>query len=194
MKDRDQELLWERYISEKKDKHDDKDHDDKKKGKYDDGDGKTERCDFVPCDEEVAEEAKSDSEDKTPYDGHNEDEDEVNEERVELGLPEDDVFKATEMAEGGDWRSAIETTMSALANHMIDDITQSGNGPLDEVETADVWNIKDGIKLAVEDLLSGQNAQMYETLTKNLRNAFHKSDSAQKELSQFFDGEPPLER
>ena len=56
MNDRDQKLLWESYMeskSEKKD-HDDKEHSEeekKKKGKYDDGDGKTERCDFVPCKE-----------------------------------------------------------------------------------------------------------------------------------------------
>ena len=60
MKDRDQQLLWEAYVSEKhhdKKDHDKKDHDekdhDKKKGKYDDGDGKTERCDFVPCEEDA---------------------------------------------------------------------------------------------------------------------------------------------
>ena len=67
MKDRDQELLWEAYVSEKSHddkKHDDEEHDDKehgeKKGKYDDGDGKTERCDYVPCEEgndDVKEEA-----------------------------------------------------------------------------------------------------------------------------------------
>lgn len=36
-------------------KHEDEDHEDKdeEKGKYDDGDGKKERCDFVPCDEET---------------------------------------------------------------------------------------------------------------------------------------------
>lgn len=160
----------------------------KKKGKYDDGDDKEERCDYVPCEEDVAEEAKK--QDKSPFDGHEEDDDDVQEESIAPGLPEEDVFKAVEMAEGGDWQEAIETVMSAIANHMINDIEQSGNGPLDEVETADVWNIKDGIKLAVDDLLSGQNAEMYEKLTKNLRNAFHKG-SNDKDLSKFFDGEPP---
>jgi hypothetical protein len=162
----------------------------KKKGKYDDGDDKEERCDHVPCEDDVAEEAKK--QDKSPFDGHEEDEDDVQEESIAPGIPEDDIFKAVEMAEGGDWQEAIETTMSAIANHMINDIEQSGNGPLDEVETADVWNIKDGIKLAVEDLLSGQSAETYEMLTKNLRKSFHKG-SNDKDLSRFFDGEPPMQ-
>ena len=55
-----------------------------------------------------------------------------------------------------------------------------------------MWNIKDGIKLAIEDLLGGANAAEYEDLTKDLRRAFHKSQSKSEDLSQFFDGEPPL--
>ena len=59
MNDRDQKLLWESYMESKSEKtehsdkkHSDKEHaDDKKKGKYDDGDGKAEKCDFVPCKE-----------------------------------------------------------------------------------------------------------------------------------------------
>ena len=75
---------------------------------------------------------------------------------------------------------------------MIADIEQSGNSPLDDADTADVWNIKDGIKLAIEDLLGGANAAEYEDLTKDLRRAFHKSQSKSEDLSQFFDGEPPM--
>ena len=74
MRDRDQQLLWEAYMAEKKDKHDDKEHDDKKKGKYDDGDGKTERCDFVPCNEDDVKE-----EDATPYNGDEKDDHEKDE-------------------------------------------------------------------------------------------------------------------
>lgn len=96
---------------------------------------------------------------------------------AEAAMPEDDVFSAIEMAEGGDYRGAIETAVSAIANHMLNDIENTGNGPLDEAETADVWNIKDGIKLAMEDLFGGANAEAYEALTKNLRNAFHKSSN-----------------
>jgi len=113
---------------------------------------------------------------------------------AESAMPEDDVFSAIEMAEGGDYRGAIETAVSAIANHMLNDIENTGNGPLDEAETADVWNIKDGIKLAMEDLFGGSNAEAYEALTKNLRNAFHKSNKEpeKKDLGQFFDGEPPM--
>ena len=53
MRDKDQHLLWESYMESKhtsKDTKDD-DHTEKKKGKYDDGDGKTEKCDFIPCKE-----------------------------------------------------------------------------------------------------------------------------------------------
>ena len=189
---RDSDALLEAFQQVQLHENVDTDKSEKKKGKHDDGDDKKERCDYVPCDEDVTEEAKDDKQDDTPYDGHDEDEDEVKEESRAPGLPEDDIFKATEMAEGGDWQSAIETIMSAIANHMIDDIENSSNSPLDEVETADVWNIKDGIKLAIEDLLSGQSAQMYEALTKNLRRAFHKGSNDGDDLSQFFDGEPPM--
>ena len=56
MNDRDQKLLWESYMESKSEDtgHDKKEHSDKdeeKKGKHDDGDGKTEKCDFVPCKE-----------------------------------------------------------------------------------------------------------------------------------------------
>lgn len=95
-------------------------------------------------------------------------------------LPEEDVFKAVELAEGGDWQDAIETAVSAIANHMINDISQSSNGPLDDAETADVWNIKDGIKLAMEDLFGGASAETYEAFTKNLRNAFHKGQKEEE--------------
>jgi hypothetical protein len=103
-------------------------------------------------------------------------------------LPEDDVFKAVELAEGGDWQDAIETAVSAIANHMIYDITQSSNGPLDDAETADVWNIKDGIKHAMDDLFGGASAETYEAFTKNLRNAFHKG---QKE-DEYEEPEEPI--
>ena len=57
MKDKDQHLLWEAYLEKHTPEHKkDSDHDEDEKGKYDDGDGKKEKCDFVPCKEEVQEE------------------------------------------------------------------------------------------------------------------------------------------
>ena len=181
MKDKDALLLWESYLESKKPDFGDIDQDgDKEESAKKAADDK---------DEETVEEtssgnlraARTDEEneaaDKESDDKESDDE-EVKEESspiAESAMPEDDVFSAIEMAEGGDYRGAIETAVSAIANHMLNDIEQTGNGPLDEAETADVWNIKDGIKLAMEDLFGGSNAEAYEALTKNLRNAFHKS-------------------
>lgn len=81
MKDKDQHLLWEAYLSEKH--HDEEKGSDEKKNKehppHDDGDGKKERCDYVPCEEEVEgvqeEDMKPDYDSLTPS------------ERERLGLP-----------------------------------------------------------------------------------------------------------
>lgn len=141
--------------------------------------------------EEVKEEKTSADQDKTPYDGHEDQEDDVQEEG-RVSMPDDDIFEAGERIRAGDWKTGINLVTNAIGKHMIADIEQSGNSPLDDADTADVWNIKDGIKLAIEDLLGGANAAEYEDLTKDLRRAFHKSQSKSEDLSQFFDGEPPL--
>ena len=61
MTDKDQHLLWEAYLEKSKPDHQEDKKEDKK-GKYDDGDGKKERCDYVPCEEEADQE--EDHEDK----------------------------------------------------------------------------------------------------------------------------------
>jgi len=181
MKDKDALLLWESYLESTKpdfadiDKDGDKKESMKKAAKDKEEDTETvEETDHsnlraARTDKENEEADKEEADKKKDDDG----EDVVE----EAAMPEDDVFSAIEMAEGGDYRGAIETAVSAIANHMLNDIENTGNGPLDEAETADVWNIKDGIKLAMEDLFGGANAEAYEALTKNLRNAFHKSSN-----------------
>jgi len=181
MKDKDALLLWESYLESKKPDFGDIDKDgDKEESAKKAADDKDEET-VEETDHSNLRAARTDEEndaaDKESDDKESDDE-EVKEESspiAESAMPEDDVFSAIEMAEGGDYRGAIETAVSAIANHMLNDIEQTGNGPLDEAETADVWNIKDGIKLAMEDLFGGSNAEAYEALTKNLRNAFHKS-------------------
>ena len=181
MKDKDALLLWESYLESKKPDFGDIDQDgDKEESAKKAADDKDEET-VEETDHSNLRAARTDEEndaaDKESDDKESDDE-EVKEESspiAESAMPEDDVFSAIEMAEGGDYRGAIETAVSAIANHMLNDIEQTGNGPLDEAETADVWNIKDGIKLAMEDLFGGSNAEAYEALTKNLRNAFHKS-------------------
>ena len=181
MKDKDALLLWESYLESTKpdfadiDKDGDKKESMKKAAKDKEEDTETvEETDHsnlraARTDKENEEADKKEADKEKDDDG----EDVVE----EAAMPEDDVFSAIEMAEGGDYRGAIETAVSAIANHMLNDIENTGNGPLDEAETADVWNIKDGIKLAMEDLFGGANAEAYEALTKNLRNAFHKSSN-----------------
>lgn len=98
MNDKDQKLLWEAYLEKHTPGHKKDEDVDKKKGKYDDGDGKEEKCDHVPCKEDVQEE------DKTPYNGDEGDdgeEDEVQEEMDNLEFsaagrenPEQMVFDA----------------------------------------------------------------------------------------------------
>lgn len=181
MKDKDASLLWESYLESTKpdfadiDKDGDKKESMKKAAKDKEEDKETVEetssgnLRAARTDEENEAADKEEADKKKGDDG----EDVVE----EAAMPEDDVFSAIEMAEGGDYRGAIETAVSAIANHMLNDIENTGNGPLDEAETADVWNIKDGIKLAMEDLFGGANAEAYEALTKNLRNAFHKSSN-----------------
>lgn len=192
MKDKDALLLWESYLESTKpdfadiDKDGDKKESMKKAAKDKEEDEETvEETDHsnlraAKTDEEneAADRKKKGETEQNAIMKKDLEDEEVKEESspiAESAMPEDDVFSAIEMAEGGDYRGAIETAVSAIANHMLNDIEQTGNGPLDEAETADVWNIKDGIKLAMEDLFGGANAEAYEALTKNLRNAFHKS-------------------
>lgn len=186
MKDKDALLLWESYMESSKpdfadiDKDGDKKESMKKAAKDKEEDTETvEETDHsnlraARTDEENAAADKEEADEKK-----DDDKDEKHTKTdtlAEAAMPEDDVFSAIEMAEGGDYRGAIETAVSAIANHMLNDIEHTGNGPLDEAETADVWNIKDGIKIAIEDLFGGANAEAYDALTKNLRNAFHKSN------------------
>lgn len=186
MKDKDALLLWESYMESSKpdfadiDKDGDKKESMKKAAKDKEEDTETvEETDHsnlraARTDEENAAADKEEADKKK-----DDDKDEKHTKTdtlAEAAMPEDDVFSAIEMAEGGDYRGAIETAVSAIANHMLNDIEHTGNGPLDEAETADVWNIKDGIKIAIEDLFGGANAEAYDALTKNLRNAFHKSN------------------
>jgi hypothetical protein len=194
MKDKDALLLWESYLESSKpdfadiDKDGDKKESMKKAAKDKEEDTETvEETDHsnlraAKTDEENEEDdrkKKGEEEQNVIMKKDLEDEEEStkSDTLAESAMPEDDVFSAIEMAEGGDYRGAIETAVSAIANHMLNDIENTGNGPLDEAETADVWNIKDGIKLAMEDLFGGANAEAYEALTKNLRNAFHKSSN-----------------
>jgi len=189
MKDKDALLLWESYLESAKpdfadiDKDGDKKESMKKAAKdKEEGEETVEETDHsnlraAKTDEEnEADDRKKKGEAKQNA-IMKKDLDEEEDVVEEAAMPEDDVFSAIEMAEGGDYRGAIETAVSAIANHMLNDIENTGNGPLDEAETADVWNIKDGIKLAMEDLFGGSNAEVYEALTKNLRNAFHKSSN-----------------
>lgn len=58
MNDKDQKLLWEAYLEKHAPSHKKDEDNDKEKGKYDDNDGEDERCDYVPCKEDVQEEGE----------------------------------------------------------------------------------------------------------------------------------------
>lgn len=58
MNDKDQKLLWEAYLEKHAPGHKKDEDNDKEKGKYDDNDGEDERCDYVPCKEDIQEEGE----------------------------------------------------------------------------------------------------------------------------------------
>lgn len=83
--------------------------------------------------------------------------DEPEMETGESNLPEDDIFTAVGAAEAGDWREAIETVMSALANDMINNEESSELG--DEADMQSGWNIHRAIENAVANQLNGDVAR-----------------------------------
>lgn len=187
MKDRDQELLWEAYLSEKQDNViEETNHEDeraalkdgekrlpdgrvvdadgkvvytpKKKGKYDDGDGKEERCDHVPCEDA----------DKTT----------VKENVGGAQLPEDLIYTALETA-GSDWEGAARLIGQAISEHIINDIKYSGAGPLEDKDMAESWSYREGVKHAIEDLFAQGISDNIDDVFKA---AFHSSSDGYSAL------------
>lgn len=144
------------------------------------------------------EDVKEEATDKTPYDGHDEnDEDDKSDEDVKeesvARMPEDEIHMAIGRVNGGDWEGGIERVMAAIGNYIIDGINEDGYGgsPLENSDTAKHWCLRTGIEDAVQDLLGGANASTYDELKQAFKQAFHKGNK--KDLSEFFDGEPPMQ-
>jgi hypothetical protein len=143
-----------------------------------------------------------DEDDKTPYDGHDEDdkdkksdeEEDVQKESVARS-PESEIDMAIGRVNGGDWEGAIERVMAALGNYIKDSVNEDdyGGSPLENPDTAKNWCLKTGIEDAVTDLLGGANASIYEELKRGFQQAFHRGNQKDEDLSRFFDGEPPMQ-
>lgn len=89
MKDNDQHLLWEAYLEKARPAHDESKKDEDSEGKYDDGDGKKEKCDHVPCEEENVQEEETYGAEGIEGEGEGDDEDDVQEEMDTLEFQRD---------------------------------------------------------------------------------------------------------
>jgi hypothetical protein len=140
MIDNDQHLLWEAYLEKKSTDH----HDKKHKGKYDDGDDKDEKCDYVPCEDGDVK--------KEGTDGETADLNEYEKARLaahaakkgkgplaemdgdmDMSIPEEKAYErpglehiqdATRNLTGdnpddGDWEGAIRTACQGIAEYII---------------------------------------------------------------------------
>lgn len=177
MNDKDQHLLWEAYLEKHTPGHKEEDKDEKKKGKYDDGDGKEERCDHVPCEEENVQQ-----EETYGAEGVEEDDEDVQEEDSglytegeEAGL--DSIHDAIRNLEGeesddGDWEGAIKQVLGGLAERIIHHAKEGNGGVIGDPDLADRWDFKTGIKDAIEDLL---DSQTYGDLSAGFKKAFHRA-------------------
>lgn len=177
MNDKDQHLLWEAYLEKHTPEHKGKDKEEKKKGKYDDGDGKEERCDYVPCKEENVQQ-----EETYGAEGAEEDDEEVQEEDSglytegeEVGL--DSIHDAIRNLEGeldddGDWEGAIKQVMAGIADRVIYHAKEGNGGVVGDPDLADRWDFKTGVKDAIEDLL---DSQTYGDLSAGFKKAFHRA-------------------
>ena len=168
MTDKDQHLLWEAYLEKSKSEHQE-DEKENKKGKHDDGDGKEERCDYVPCEEETDQEEEHE-------DGEVQEEDSgLYAESEEVGL--DSIHDAIRNLEGeesddGDWEGAIKQVMNGLAERIVHHAKEGNGGVVGDPDLADRWDFKTGIKDAVDDLL---DAQTYSDLSAGFKKAFHRA-------------------
>jgi len=76
---------------------------------------------------------------------------------AESPMPEDDIFSAIEMAESGDWQSAVETVMSALANDIINN--EEGSPTSQGPSARDGWSIHTAIEQAIQNQLMGETGE-----------------------------------
>ena len=191
---RDSDALLEAFqqiqLQEKKKEQEEKDEKKDSDGKYSDHDGKKERCDYVPCEEETHE---------TPYGGNPEGEDEKDEEvqeemdmspviETEPGMENitDAISNLTgDEFDDGDWEGAIKQVMSGLAERVIHHAKEGDGGVVGDPDLADRWDFKTGLKDAVEDLL---DPQTYGDLSSGFKKAFHRAK--QDEESGRFDNSP----
>lgn len=191
MKDNDQHLLWEAYLEKAKSAHDESKKDEDSEGKYDDGDGKKEKCDYVPCEEENVQEEEIYGAEGIEGD----DEEVVQEESGEVGIEEiDDAIRNLSGSEvdDGDWELAVNQIMNGLAKRIIFHATaDSEGGVIGDPDLADRWDFKTAVKDAVEDLL---DPATYSDLTSAFKKAFHRAKRDEDEGRFDFSSEKLLKQ
>lgn len=193
MIDNDQHLLWEAYLEKSTSKHET----DKKKGKYDDGDDKDEKCDHVPChDDDVKKENVVEMDQDMEFQHE-----EQAYERPGLEHIQDATRNLMgDNSDDGDWEGAIRTACQGIAEYIIfhadpPEAREAGahieGSVLTDPDLADHWDFKTGVKDAASNLLSGGE---YEQLANGFKKAFHRA-AKDKDSGRFdFDNETMLAR
>lgn len=182
MKDRDQQLLWEAYTTEKK--HSKPDFLDL------DGDGDTK--------EPMAKAAKE-AKDKKPKKGGKKEM--TDKQKKYFAKESGDYLEESSDQPGreaihdairnltggeqddGDWELAIKTACAGLAEYIIyhanpPQETSIVGSVIDDPDLADRWDFKTGVKDALQNLLDGE---LYGDLSKGFKLAFHKAQKDEQE-------------
>lgn len=169
MKDKDQHLLWEAYMTEKKA---DKDYD---------GDGEVESAEdeYKGSKDKAIKKSMSKEAHDAEHDEENEDK-EVQEEDAGLSIEvgEEEIQDAIRNLSGpeqddGDWELAVKQILSGIADRVIYHAKIGNGGVISDPDLADRWDFKTGVKDAIDDLL---DAQSYSEISAGFKKAFHRAN------------------
>lgn len=185
MKDKDQRLLWEAYMTEKKA---DKDYDgdgevesaeDEYKGSKDKAIKKAMNEESAEFTDEQKEKGKK-SQFKQMKADLDEEEKEVQEEDAGLSIEvgEEEIQDAIRNLTGpeqddGDWELAVKQILSGIADRVIYHAKIGNGGVISDPDLADRWDFKTGVKDAIDDLL---DAQSYSDISAGFKKAFHRAN------------------
>jgi len=219
MIDNDQHLLWEAYLEKQTPGH----KSDKAKGKHDDGDDKDEKCDYVPCGDDVKKEGTDGTTDdlnerekamlaadaakkgKGPLsemDGDMEyQHEEIAYERPGLEHIQDATRNLTgDNSDDGDWEGAIRTACQGIAEYIIfhadpPDASEAGAAIEGSVLTDPDLADHWDFKTGVKDAASNLlSGAEYEQLTNGFKKAFHRA-AKDKQSGRFdFDNQTMMDR
>lgn len=176
MKDKDQELLWEAYLTEGK-----SDNQEVGEDGFPVSPNKQQKK-FIKNSRKWAK--KQNHDEKKEEEG---DDDKPVEENVGgAQLPEDLIYTALETA-GSDWESAVRLIGQAIGEHIINDVKYSGAGPLTDKDMAESWSYREGVKVAMDDLFAQGISDNIDDVFKA---AFHSASDEQYSALDMLGYEP----